>query len=267
MKLFYFICIFLLGSSIANSQVLAGNGDSLFSKGEFELAALAFEYQAFSAVDKDSSSEFLFKKANCYKAIGEYQRSLEVLNRIRTNDRDLKKRLGYESALMYYLTDSYQLSYNELLKLKLQSKEFDPSIAQLEVLNLFALGKWEEAKSLIVADTVNGASGIAEYVFAGKIKYKDPEKAYKLSLFLPGIGQMYSGHFFKGVVSAGGQAGLVAFSALSIYNGYFWTGGMTGVAFFYTFYLGGARYAKDLAIKHNQEVSQILSQRYLKAIK
>lgn len=266
MRLFYCTCIFLLGFNIANSQVLSENADSLVSEGEFELAALAYEYQAFVSEDKATSSELLFKKANCYKASGDFQRSREVLSRIRTNDRAFKKKLGYETALMYYLTDDYQLSYNELLKLKLQSKSNDESVAQLEVLNLLALGKWEDARAVILKDTVNALFGVEEHVFAGKIKYKDPEKAYKLSLFLPGVGQMYSGHFFKGVVSAGVQAGLVGFSAYSIYNGYFWTGGMTGVAFFYTFYLGGARYAKNLAIQHNAEISKMLSQRYLESI-
>jgi tetratricopeptide (TPR) repeat protein len=255
MKQYCFICIFLCACFLSSAQI-DREADSLFYGGDFINAAVAFEYLAFQEMDKSLKGVLLLKKSYCYKARGEYDQALAILKRVRPAVNDtLKEIVSYEKILLGFLSDDYQSSYNDLLKHKLVFGKIDSDLFSLEVLNLMALNRWEEAKILIQqnSDLLDFSSEEIEYIFTKKLKPKNPDKAFNLSMFLPGVGQMYTGYFFKGVVSGGAQALLIGFSAFSLYNGYFFTGGMTGVALFYTFYFGGARYARELAIQKNKK--------------
>lgn len=232
------------------------------------MAAVRYEMMVFTSEEDEAIAELLLKKSQCYKALGDFMESTKVLERTSSQiSSELRLKVRYEKALVYYLNGQFQASYGELLRLKLVGQKLPEAYTHLEVLNLFAQGKWEDAKVLLGSDSFKLNEAEIDDIFAGRIKYKNPNMAYKLSLFLPGVGQAYSGYFFKGIVSATAQSALVGFSAYSLYSGYFWTGGMSGVALFYTFYLGGARYAKSLAIQHNDEIAQLLSKRYLDHIK
>lgn len=255
MKQYCFTCIFLCVCFLSNAQA-EREADSLFSEGDFINAAITFEYLAFQEADKSTRWRLLLKKSYCYKARSEYEQALDILKRIKPAANDtLKEIVSYEKILLTYLSDDYQSSHNEILKYKLVFGDIDADIFSLEVLNLMALNRWEEAKKLVQQDNdfLNLTSEEIEYIFTKKLKPKNPDKAFNLSMFLPGVGQWYAGYFFKGVVSGGTQALLIGFSAFSLYKGYFFTGGMTGVALFYTFYFGGARYARELAVLKNRE--------------
>lgn len=239
-------------------------------QGKFHLSALAFERLAFEAPDNTAKAEYLLKKAFCYKAISEYDKALEILGRIRRPKSDtLKDLISYEKVLLHYLNGDYSSSNNEILRIKLKSESYlDTDVIYLETLNLIGLNRWEEARELLINNqsTLNISEDEINYVFTKKLKPKSPDKAFTLSMFMPGVGQMYSGYVFKGLISGGIQAVLIGFSGYSLYKGYFFTGGMTGVALFYTFYFGGARHARELAQRKNLEISTGLSHK-LEAVK
>ncbi|MEO9475216.1 MAG: hypothetical protein ABJG41_06765 [Cyclobacteriaceae bacterium] len=173
------------------------------------------------------------------------------------------KIVSYEKVLAYYLSEDYQASYNEVLKHKLLFGPNDPDMIFFEALNLIAVYRWKEAEKVLLdnSELLGFSAPDIEMVFDGNKKPKNSDKAFNLSMFLPGVGQMYAGYLFKGLLSGGIQAGLIGASAYALYKGYFFTGGLTGVALFYTFYFGGARYAKELAEKRNKKDAATMSLR------
>ena len=255
MKWLCFTCIFLCACYTSKAQDWQ-KGDSLFAEGKYLLAAVSFERMYYESQDDKVRAGNLLKKAFCYKALSQYDNAVEVLNRIRLTPRDsIMKIVSYEKVLAYYLSEDYQASYNEVLKHKLLFGPSDPDMVFFEALNLIAVYKWGEAEKVLISnmELLGVSLPEIETVFDENKKPKNPDKAFNLSMFLPGVGQMYAGYPFKGLLSGGIQAGLIGASAYALYKGYFFTGGLTGVALFYTFYFGGARYARELATKRNEK--------------
>lgn len=267
MKRFLSICIFLCGCYSGSGQ---SAGDSLFAEGQYLEAAVAYEKDVFFATNRSAVAGLLLKKSYCYKALGDYHEALETANRITRMGEDSTRQLVmYERILLNYLKEDYRAANGELLRWELKFKEVSPSVLNLKFLTLVGLGEMQQAEQLVLDHYAhfNISSASANTLFPGKLNWKDPEKAYKISLFLPGVGQMYAGSFFKGLVSGGVQAGLIAFTAFNVYHGYFFTGGMTGAALFYTFYLGGARHARELAEAKNEGIKLDIKRRFLELVK
>lgn len=91
------------------------------------------------------------------------------------------------------------------------------------------------------------------FVSIDDIKVKNPEKAEKMSYIIPGSGQIYAGKTFRGITSFLLNGGLLCFSAVSFWNGFYFSGTFTGASLLFVFYSGGARHAKHLANTHNEE--------------
>ncbi|MFY0605205.1 MAG: hypothetical protein JXR10_00725 [Cyclobacteriaceae bacterium] len=268
MRVFCYGCIYLFVCFTIEAQ--QSRADSSLASGNLSLAALQYEEQAFFEKDLVNQSEWLLRKSYCYKALGQYENAISTLTRIRRTPNDsLNQLVGYEIILANYLAGHYEASYQAVLKQKLRSKELSKEILYLEALNLLALNRWQDAKELVQKHEALMviSSEEVELLFEGKMEPKKISKAFNLSMLLPGVGQMYAGYFGKGLFSGAVQAGLVGASVYSLINGYFFTGTFSGVAFFYTFYFGGARYAKELAVKNNSKRSKELSRKLLKAKK
>ncbi|MFT6133728.1 MAG: TM2 domain-containing membrane protein YozV [Cyclobacteriaceae bacterium] len=236
-----------------------GQGDSLFQIGAYELAAVSYELAYFTSGNEGA----LIQKSECYKQLGEYDQALRAVERV--NGRET----NYEQALLLYLSVDYERSYNKLLQLSLQSASLDQETAVLMALVLIAKQDFQEVKKYLV--THQGLIGLdqkeIDLMFSKKLKYKKPNKAYNLSLWMPGIGQMYAGHFGKGLVSGGLVAGATGFTLYSLLNRYYFSGVLTGAALFYTFYLGGARYAGQLAEQKNEKNAKALKHAFSEGIK
>jgi tetratricopeptide (TPR) repeat protein len=245
-----FLCVFF--------TTKAQTGIELFQQENFEEASLVFEYEYFVS-GLDSS---LLYKAYSQKALGDYENAIRTLNRIRSLD------IGYEKALLHYLNGNYEQSRSIILRQRMFDDNFNSDLVILEILNEMARNDYSRARDLLIEN--QGLLGLNEVemddILDRRLKKKDPERAYNISLFLPGIGQWYAGYFGKGFLSGFIQTGLVGFSAYSLYTGYFFSGTLTGVAMFYTFYLGGARYARELAIQKNTEVSTKIRNEFIKTI-
>ncbi len=268
MKVFCFVCIYLFACFTINAQ--SSKADSCLAIGDLDHAALYFEEEAFFEGDLIRKSELLLRKSYCYKALGKFDDAIGTLSRIRkTPVESVNRAVGYEIILNNYLAGHYEESNKELLKQKLMAKQVYVELVYLEALNLLALNRWKEAKAIIQknAEFLKINQEDLELIFEGKLDPKKASKAFNLSMLLPGVGQIYAGYFSKGLFSGAVQAGLVGISAYSLYNGYFFTGTFTGVAFFYTFYFGGARYAQELALKSNESRSKELSRKLLGAKK
>ncbi len=265
MSRYCWICIFLCGCLWTEAQ--ENKAYELMGAARYQEAALAFERALFDAKDIQEKNLFLVLKAQCYKAIGDYDAGIRNLKRIRfLNSDSLKQAVDYETVLLHYLNKEYQEAYSRIVRIKAKQNETKETLILSFLVNV-DLQKWDEARELLLTqDSVFqfGEEAIA-YILPPKWKLKDPNKAYNLSL-LPGLGQWYAGYFWKGVLSGSIQLVLGVFSIYSLVEGYFFSGTLTGVALFYTFYLGGARYASQLAHRKNHERSDMIKARFFEKL-
>ncbi|GHN00887.1 hypothetical protein WSM22_23760 [Cytophagales bacterium WSM2-2] len=254
----YLICIFLCAPFFINAQT--EKADSLFARGEYLKSRIEYERLLYLG---HADNRILLKKSYCLKAEGKYEEAYNTLQRADffTGSDSLKLKLYYESALTAYLAGKYDLSLNKVLELNYYLPDFSQPLAEiLEILNLNQQHKLADAKKKYEAFCAK--YNIREpnvYLNKKFRKLKDPVKAESISHFLPGVGQMYAGHFVRGATSGLVQAGLLAFTAVSFLNGYYFSGAFSGMGLFYMFNNGGARHAQYLAEKRNDKTIEELN--------
>ena len=226
-----------------------------YNKGDFQIAAVLFEKEYF---ENQTDSSLLFKSYS-YKHLENYEAAFQCLERIQNIN------VGYEKAFLSFMSNDFERARQQILRMKVGGDEFDEKMVLLEVLVENGRGNFEGVKELLNQNhqLLNLDKAEVESILPKSYKSKNEQKAYNISLILPGIGQWYAGHFGKGVVSGGIQTGIVAFTGWSYLNGYYLTGTLSGAALFYTFYLGGARYARDLALQTNRKRSSLFQENLL----
>jgi tetratricopeptide (TPR) repeat protein len=264
MKIFYSICIFLCASSSIDAQ---SNAWQLFEREQYLDAAVQFEFEVFKSKENDQRNDLLFMKYRCYKNLGEYDRALESIGRIRYVRSDsVRARIGYEKSLLLYLQGEYNKSNLELQKIAQNPYSNVSALNILSVLVSIDQLRWEDTRTLISnRDVFDLTLEMEEYILPEKLKSKDVNKAENLSV-IPGLGQWYAGYFWRGATSGIIQAAIGGFMMYSLLEGYPLSGTLSGAAGLYTFNLGGARHAGELAEKKNKELALGIKQRFLQEI-
>lgn len=252
-------CTFLCVTFLTKAQF--EKADSLKAAGNFKIAALEYERVVYQNLGPEIINKALLYKGLCLKTQGKFNEAFNTFNRANlflVQD-SLNFRIRYELSLAAYLSDNYPAAQAQLTQIEYFFKDNGYNdVLYLHILTLNAMRKWDEAKVKYEQYAKNNNIALSAeeaYSFLPKTKLKNPDKAEKISYFLPGIGQMYAGYFGKGLISSLIQAGLVGFGAYSLYEGYFFTGALTGIGLFYSFYTGGARHAKYLAMRKNEELT------------
>lgn len=247
-------CIFLSAPFFTRAQGVE-EADSLFRKGQFLAARVGYERLLFE--QRGNANELLLKKSYCLKAEGNYDQALQTLERADFFDsRDsIRYLLYYETALNAHLNNRYDIALSRLQELHHYLPNVRNPLADvLEVLVLNHLQKWVEAEAAFNdLQKHYGLNGSSPYSARKSSRMKNLDKAETLSFVFPGSGQMYAGYWGRGTTSLLIQGGLVAFATYSMLNGFYFSGAFTGVSLFYLFYNGGARHARYLAEKKNQQ--------------
>lgn len=255
---YYLIFTFLCVPYFTNGQFYYA--DSLFERGLYMDAALEYERLIFNKIDLANLNTALIKKANAYKGLGEFKRALQTLQRANlfTSSDSINYTLRHEIALMLYLTGDFQGCLNQLKQVDfyIESEEHKLSKDYLHILSLNELLLWEEGFErfqLYLDRNDSDYSADSIYNFKSNPRLRSKKKAKTLSYFLPGVGQMYAGYIGKGIISSLIQASLIGLGAYSLYRGYFFTGAVTSITLFYSFYFGGIRHAGYLVEQKNQQ--------------
>lgn len=237
---FYLLCMFLCAVFLTKAQ------------DQEILEAISFEKKYFETQDPS----FLLEKAYVYKRLGDLDHALATLERINSPDSLIESSTLYERTLLHFLKEEYQEAQNSLLRYRFFGYPEDKNLLIIEVLCQINLQELDMAKKLMMKhqEDLGIDSMMISTIIPEDLKLKEPAKARRISYFVPGVGQMYAGYFGKGLISGGANLVAIAFTGYSLYTGYFFTGVMTGAAVFYTFYLGGARYAYQLSERKNLEI-------------
>lgn len=233
----------------------------MYNVGAYQKAAILFEKQAFQSQSISIKKSALLNKSFCYKALGNFDLANSIIKRaIDLGKQDsLDYQLRYEAVLNNYLNHNPLNVISEINLLKFYYPSKSTNDLDLKVMNVLALNDlalWQKAKKILLDNNkqLNVSSEKIEslYFDANDVKLKKTNKAYAISLLLPGMGQIYTGHFFKGLLSLSLQTAAMTYGIYGIKNGYYFTAALPGVALFNSFYMGGADYSKALVIERNK---------------
>lgn len=227
---------------------------------------LAMEREIFYSVDEEEKSKLILGKSRIFTRFKKYDQSLKTLERISTYNlsANMKYEVANERVLLNFLLEEHNQVKNTLLELSLdEDYRADDDTKLIEVLNYVALHDFEKARALYIQLNPNGEES---EVFDVR-RLKKQGTAYNLSLVVPGSGQMYAGHFFKGMTSMAVQTFLFTYGIKGIQRQYFFTQALPSIGVFQGFYFGGAEYAKELVVKRNDGIRQMLSSNILNSLK
>lgn len=246
MRAYWSLCMCLCVIFSISAQETSG--EMLLERGAYLESAVAYELEFLSS----PSDSLLLKKSYAYKAGGNYEKAIRSLERISSFD------ISYEKALLYFLNDDIEACYNQLLRFSLvDENELTSSYHLLYFMTLVKKNRFREArKYLHEAYSFGIERDQLDAVISDRTKAKNSDYAFNISLWLPGFGQAYAGYAGRGFVSGLMQIGGAGLSYYSLINKYYFSGVLTGAALFYTFYLGGARYAGQLAERKNLETQE-----------
>lgn len=274
---FYLICISLCvifstnqlkaQDSIPEPPNQLYTADSIMASGDFELAAIAYEHLFFNSTDRQLKLEANLKKAEALKAVGKFDQAANDLGRSLIGQRDKENLLKilYQMALCRFLNTDYPGARSEMLQLLAYAGN---TPLNNDCYMLFSLiesmnKKPEEALkySILFVDNIDAKPDckasmhdeITNLFSSSYPRFCNPDKASRLSTFLPGTGQMYTGYPWWGILNGGIQLSSLTVAALLIFNHYYFSAFVLGFGTFQMFYFGGIKHAHELAIKKNKK--------------
>lgn len=262
-----------LGTCVILMTVLWSNGmiaeevtekaDSFYQVGAFRKAALLYEKAFFQRKDSLNNGRLLWKKAQCYKQMEAFEVAYKTLNRINSANipDSLKVKYREESILMPYLADNPSTAFAEYEEAKINLKAGElKKLGYLRVLVLVEQQEWKRAKKAMKTYAERkplemNIDSLFQGVTSGNA-FKKPNTGKTLSYILPGAGQIYAGHFWKGMASFGLTSGTAFLGVNRFLKGYYFSSLISGTGLFLRFYLGGKRHSQELIEKYNQKKAE-----------
>jgi tetratricopeptide (TPR) repeat protein len=258
------ICIFLsapFSIDLHGQDSIFLKADELFRQNRYFESSIAFEEFIYNNKGNFALfSEARYRKAVCYRYLNRFDKALTELNSMalfRASD-SLKTKVYYEKAINNYLTGNYKEGLFFLERLDETGLEGTQDYLTLKILVLNSMRSYEEARQTFI-DLLNESnhSPDRQQYFLKQIdslymKKNLPvvyshKKAKILSQFVPGVGQVYTGHPGEGAISFLLNAALLGFGIHQLYYGFYFTAYIAGFSIFHKTYSGGMQRAKYLA--------------------
>lgn len=246
----------------SGDERVSARADSLLAAGRFAEAALEYERAVFSGRTAEAKAQALLQKGRCQKLAGNYAEALRSLKRSDTlavSER-LAYHLRYETALCAYLAENPVEADFQLLQIKrLSDPSWQDSCLLLQILVDLEQERWSESRERIIRYAQQENISIDTLQLADEEKdlgLKSRTKARRLSKVVPGLGQVYAGKPWRGLSSFLLTTGAAAYGVVTVLQGYYITGSLSGLGLTYRFYSGGVRYAGRLAEVHNARAKE-----------
>lgn len=218
---------------------------------------LHLERQIFESSDKNTRYQLILQKAFILKENGRPKEALRTLDRIpyQSMAPDVGLETAYNMALLHFAQNQFQDAQRYLSDCYyyFDAAQTDTRVQFLQILIFNVVGDYDDAKELLgelnqhCRKPVNADSAYQE-IFS----LKNPEKAQRLSAYLPGLGQWYNGNFWRGVNSFLLHAATVTYMIYCGTNKLYLNGIFSGLNLFAAFYSGGKRNAYALSIQKQQ---------------
>lgn len=223
---------------------------------------LYLERHYFEATAAHEKATLLLEKGRMLKKEKEYENAYLQLKRsdsLAVND-TLFYHLRYETALCAYLSNDYKEAEKQLATVQtMRDTTWRDSCRVLRILVLLEREQWAESKKEIIRYKTDNPKRYYLFdstkVFGSEkeLHLKDRLKAYRMSLFMPGLGQMYAGKPWRGITNFVLVTGALTYGVITVIDGYYVSGVFTGLGVAFRFYKGGARYAVQLTDEYNRK--------------
>lgn len=211
----------------------------------------------------------LLTKAMLNRDAGLYANALHETNRAEALPLNhyLEAEVEYQKMVIYFLWGRYDICCGITIDSSAIATHYNNYLV-MELYSLNETEQWSLCKTILLRHCRKSDTLLTTEIenLPVSFKYKSPEKARKLSAFLPGLGETYAGYPLKGFTSLVLNGGFLFFGAYNVYTGYYITGGVFGIFPFLRFYSGGKKLSYTLAEKHNQRAASLVKKQYWEEI-
>ncbi|HTF81673.1 MAG TPA: hypothetical protein VL947_08105 [Cytophagales bacterium] len=206
---------------------------------------LRVEYAIFKCQDVRQTNQLLMDQYVLLMKGGRYSHVMSVLDRMKV-DTLLYPDLNNIKARVHFKMRDYRAAYNYMNDSRLRTKEDSIlwSILLVENLRVKELLEFKKSTSL-KGDLDSIHTYYDEYT---RIMDLDCESYTVRSLRLPASGLFVQKAYTKGIVNLGLISGFLTYGTLSVWQGYYVTGVLTGASFAYQFYRSGARLSHNVCL-------------------
>ncbi|MCF8218233.1 MAG: hypothetical protein K9J21_04555 [Bacteroidales bacterium] len=252
------ILICSLGVEANAQNPLVKQPDSIKQK------VLLLEKEIFEAKDLHHKNKLIIKKAYVLKDAGSVNAAIKTFDRVPYTI--AKEELAFEAlynlALLYYSQNKYEPASQYLSYIDFYIPEYtnQPKVIFLNVLVHNVLEEFKGAKNSLEHYSKYCDKNInVDSIYKTLTTMKQPEKAKRLSGYMPGLGQFYAGKPWKGINSFLLNAGFLGYAGYCVYHKRYVTSVFSGLEFFVSFYTGGKRNAYSIVQKQNARTIQNLN--------
>ena len=247
----------------ADEQLLLGN-DRIALK----------EYQRVLLFDREGAYREIFLTiASLYDAREETDRALAYYDMAwnAMQGDSIRREITFRKTLCHFTQEQYLLALGELYSLP-DSMSADHMKRRQLYLGIAQFGLEDLDASLesfaTILDTAGTAAVKAELAVYDKYREKyDPDRLQTMSIFLPGLGQIYGGKPASGINSIMLLAAISTYSYFTIINYSLLDGLLVFTSWFYRYYTGGHRNAYEIGLRRLQEKKQQTYQSLLRIIR
>lgn len=255
---------------------LKNEADSLYHAQQFYRAAIAYQKLEFFSSTETAKVNARLRAADSYKWNGQYQEGIATLQVINLSDAadSLVFKVKHQSALMSYLLNdlSQASAFIEQLNYLVKDSAYTYDAMLLHALILNDQYKWNEAKEKLKQLNkhiytnnqlvYNRNIKVIDSLYATTLqpRLKDPDKAARLSTFLPGAGQFYTKNYGEGIFSFMSLAVTAGVMVVGVVYQYYFTSIFVGNLLIAKFYQGGVKRSEFLANKYNYKKAKIYNE-------
>lgn len=243
------------------AQDLTSSPDSLVDTEQ----VVNLEYEIYCTSDLSAKYKAVIQLAELYTSAGRYHKAIIELKTINpagdSNSYNYKK--AFNLSQNYYLAGILDsaLQYIDSLKTHFPDSANTQKVVLLNLIVLIDLYKWEESEKLLSNYyTLQGRELLSDtnYTCIEKPKLKSLKKTVLLSR-LPGGGFFYVNENRKAATSIILITAGVAYTAVSVYTGYYFTAVLTGFSNSLKFYQGGKKASVFYCKQSNEKKMRVVS--------
>jgi tetratricopeptide (TPR) repeat protein len=258
----------------------------LFRAEDYRNALFEYERLIYRATENALKTDYLLKKSICYKVLLEHENAVSELERIDLNGLVVERlfEIKFQAALNCYLNEDFSNASSYLVQLSFFVK--DESLSS-KALWLYALvlneqSNWEEAKKKVIEyiqffpDSERNKDSLIIrieelYRFSNYPVLYSISRAQKMSSILPGLGQIFTGHFKEGLISFSFNVIALGFMGYDIFSTNYISAFTLGSGIFQKFYFGGIERTRFLVTSKNnkgiRDYNDVLKMEIVKMVK
>ncbi|MBL8026913.1 MAG: hypothetical protein JNL74_10915 [Fibrobacteres bacterium] len=262
----FILSIICFATSIPQSYASIINTAESFDKiGDYEAAASEYRRILYHFPEADSFGNIRGTLSNMLIKCSKYNEALEIIRTINidTMNDSLKQKCLMQQALILILTGQHNNAIDLIQKTKTEQH-------QLLGFCYIELNNWDRAKEEFTecfrTDTI-ALKTYNKWLQENKPPhFKNPKAAKMLSIFVPGLGQVYNGNYADGINAAAVNFGSGYATVQSLLSTQFVDAGLLGMLF-YRFYKGNISNAVAQTDRANTLILNNYRIKYIHCIK